>query len=297
MGFQIFSALFGILPEASTYLIRGGKSPQTAKLLSIGYFIAGVAGLSFISEILHRSLPSSIVHCEHTDGSEVVHIAEEEDESSDFEDDRDNGRNHSHQHNHDYNYLHHQIQILAHHQPGNHSHSHEHGPASEHTPLIQNRAPNTRPAPRTRLSESVASLVTGKIHCEGDGTCYGFSESRPCDRMCLPHIKASRSKRSSVAGSENGHSVAEIDRDRDHVDLEQAQGQHLNIPTVIKSTRGSSVHSHDHTGHHHVPKNEYLSIGLQTSKLPSILGRRERILTDPAAHTQVLQLLSTNCLR
>ena len=227
--------------------------------MSIGFFMVGVTGLSIISEILHRSLPSSIVHCEHSDAKE--HPADDDGSESESE--------HSHDHHHEHAHSHtHNQQNTAAPRPDMLSRAQTDGaafPPSEHTPLLYNDAHSRTGPLGLRLPESVASLVTGKVACTGDGTCYGFSESRPCDRMCLPHIKAARVK-NPLGSSENGQSVGllvDIDEDG-QADLEQA----WDVPRPVPITRNrstTSAHSHDHAGHHHVPKNEFLSIGIQTS--------------------------------
>ena len=241
--------------------------------MSIGFFMAGVIGLSFVSEILHRCLPSSIVHCEHGT-KESEHEAHHQDEGFASDIDDDNVDEHGpHEHYHDINeHILEPPAITTQQSDGN---THTQPPMSEATPLLQHQHPQTTPrAPslKLRLSGSVASLVTGKGMCvaTGDGKCYGYTEAPPCDRMCLSHIKAAKAS--------HGGSVS------DHRHPNQSQEAVAEHPDVERGME-SSMHSHDghphsfggpgsvragnhgptHAGHHHVPKNEFLSIGLQTS--------------------------------
>ena len=229
--------------------------------------MVGVVGLSIISEILHHFLPSSIVHCEHSDGREHIHHPDhaESDESECEEDDEDT---HGHQHSH-------QSEQGGHgtHRPNSQRTSTDGETvvaASEGTPLLGRNPSSRRSSFKARLSGSVSSLVVGKKGaCVGDGTCYGYSESRPCDRMCQPHIKSVRKTR-SLPCSENGHATDEVHSNgagyiRGGV-LENGHAAHHHDSPLARPRPTTSVHSHDHSGHHHVPKNEFLSIGLQTSK-------------------------------
>ncbi|RPB18482.1 hypothetical protein L211DRAFT_75980 [Terfezia boudieri ATCC MYA-4762] len=308
-GVMIFSALYGILPEASLYLINGGKSPQAAKFMSIGFFMVGVIGLSFVSEILHRCLPSSIVHCEHgTKKSE--HEAHHQDErlASHIDDDDDIDEHGPHEHYHDINE--HPLErpvIIAQQTDGN---AHAQPLMSEATPLLQHQhqhqhSPTAPRAPslKLRLSGSVASLVTGKGMCvaTGDGKCYGYTEAPLCDRMCLGHIKAAKASRGgsiSAAGSTSGH--------RHLIQSQELVIEQQDVEMALGHDRGieSSMHSHDryphsfggpvnvgaghpgptHAGHHHVPKNEYLSIGLQTSLAIALHKIPEGFITFATNH-------------
>ncbi|KAF8475976.1 Zinc/iron permease [Kalaharituber pfeilii] len=281
-GVMIFSALYGILPEASVYLINSGKSAQTAHFMSIVFFMVGVTGLSIISEILHRSLPSSIVHCEHVDGSKHIHGLDEESECE-----SEHSHHHHGHHGHDHGHY--------------HDHNTPNGPdqssrkascigtdgvelVDEVTPLLSNKTISRRPSLKVRLSESVTSLVTGKVTCTGDGTCYGYSDTRPCDRMCLPHIKAVRKPLTvNETGNSSTELLLEIDGTREN-DLERGRPVNGSASLPIRRRSTASLHSHDHSGHHHIPKNEYLSIGLQTSLAIALHKIPEGFITFATNH-------------
>ncbi|KAI5780166.1 ZIP zinc transporter-domain-containing protein [Peziza echinospora] len=286
-GVMIFSALYGILPEATSYLIEGGKAPQTAKFMSIAFFMVGVVGLSIVSEFLHHFLPSSIVHCEHSDGTEHLHHPSHTDgEESEGEDTDDDEDTHGHHHSHESEHGPHDT-----HRPNSDQTSTDSETvvaANEDTPLLGRNPSSRRSSFKSRLSHSVTSLVVGKKGaCVGDGTCYGYSESRPCDRMCQPHIKSVRKAR-SLPCSENGHATGEVHSNgagyiRGGV-LENGHAGAHHQDSSVRPRPTASVHSHDHSGHHHVPKNEFLSIGLQTSLAIALHKIPEGFITFATNH-------------
>ena len=235
-----------------------------ARLMSIGYFMVGVIGLSIVAEILHRSLPSSIVHCDHGG------VSKEHDHNEDFgsvtEERHENM--HDHLHTHDHN-------LGREHFPSSHRHqtliTHMEAalPITEGTPLLTSPSQSRQPSLRIRFPDSVASLMTGIATCTGEGPCHGFSETIPCDRMCLPHIKASKVLKTNSTDGQENRQVTEIVMGvgEEEEDLEQGlchdfAGHSARLPRR-RGSHGST--SMDPAGHHHVPKNEFLSIGLQTS--------------------------------
>jgi len=256
--------------------------------------MVGVIGLSFVSEFLHRCLPSSIVHCEHG-SKKSEHEAHHQDEGFSSDIDNDDVDEHGpHEHFHDINeHILEPPAITAQLTDGN---AHAQPTMSEATPLLQHQPTPRAPSLKLRLSGSVASLVTGKAICvaTGDGKCYGYTEAPPCDRMCLGHIKAAKASRSS---SIRAGSIS------DHRHPNQSQEAIVEQPDVERGME-SSMHSHDghprsfgepgsvraghhgptHAGHHHVPKNEFLSIGLQTS-LAIALHKIPEVSTHAHTHT------------
>ena len=241
--------------------------------------MVGVIGLSLVAEILHRCLPSSIVHCEH--GSKKnEHEAHDQDEG--FASDTDEGdEREPHGHYHHVNEHPHEPPIVIPQQTDGNPQP----PMSEATPLLQHQhqpLPTTPRAPplKLRLPGPVASLVTGKGMCvaAGDGKCYGYAESKPCDRMCLGHIKSARASRGdSISDHRHLNQLQEVVVETPSQDVERAVGHEMGMETAMHShdrhphpfSRPESVRAgHQgppHVGHHHVPKNEFLSIGLQTS--------------------------------
>lgn len=289
-GVMIFSALYSILPEASVYFTKGGKTPEVAKLLSIGWFMLGVVSLSLVSEILHRYLPSSIVHCEHSDGTQHEHGCDEdaqgEEESSDSESDHVD-HNHAAHDNHAHTHTHINSAAVLNRPTGGLRSLTDTVPVTERSPLLPKSNSAGRPLLTGRLS-SVKSLVTGKPPvCTADGKCYGFSQNRPCAGQCLPHIKAGRKSLYGVAAHQVAGMPPVLEADGVMgVDLERGR-EPLNEQQEPQSVRAKSTHSvqsHDHSGHHHVPKNEFLNIGVQTSLAIALHKVPEGFITFATNH-------------
>lgn len=60
-----------MLPSAQRYLKMGGVSPGAAAYTTIGCFLGGVVVIQFVSRFLHRCIPSNIVGCGHNHKHEV----------------------------------------------------------------------------------------------------------------------------------------------------------------------------------------------------------------------------------
>lgn len=298
---KLFSALYGMLPEAKNYLIEGGLSPQAAAYTLIGCFLAGVIGIQVVSRCLHHYIPSHVVDCDHT------HEEHEHDEGG-----------HAHQ-----------------------DHEQENGNVNEESPLLSNDSPikrnkapilrsttaatrlkpdappltglSPRPSLHTRLTTRVSTLVTrGKASCDEGGPCYGYSD--PCGQECFKAIsrspnmlrRLSTSKpsrpstllRSSTTPfsptqvpleglGEDSHSHStgpSTRRQPEPYDHAPARGRsHHHDERRRSDTMGGDLESGKQergmssasaapppndpaqAHHHHVPTNAFLSIGLQTS--------------------------------
>ncbi|KAA8908344.1 Zinc/iron permease [Sphaerosporella brunnea] len=118
----------------------------------------------------------------------------------------------------------------------------------ENTPLLERRPPIKYA--RTFLAKNCAS-----------GKCYGYSD-HPCDQFC----SVERSKKAALDLVSSGIDVHSFHGTDDHEDSTHNDAQ-------------DSSHCHDddqisveaqpelvgEAGHHHVPKNKFLTIGIQTS--------------------------------
>ncbi|KAJ5964816.1 Zinc/iron permease [Penicillium vulpinum] len=67
-GVMLFTSLYSMLPNSKEYLTRAGFSPAVSAYILIGLFIAGVAGIQLVSAFAHRYIPSHVVDCAHTHG-------------------------------------------------------------------------------------------------------------------------------------------------------------------------------------------------------------------------------------
>ncbi|KGO73796.1 Zinc/iron permease [Penicillium italicum] len=65
-GVMLFTSLYSMLPTSKQYLTRAGFSPAAAAYILIALFIAGVAGIQIVSAFAHKYIPSHVVDCAHT---------------------------------------------------------------------------------------------------------------------------------------------------------------------------------------------------------------------------------------
>lgn len=117
----------------------------------------------------------------------------------------------------------------------------------ETTPLLDRR-------PTIRYARSFL-----KKHC-ASGKCYGYSD-HPCDQFC----SIDRSKK--AASESVSESVSSTEGLRTHSHIHPMHDGHIH-PNVSEHDHTAHSHDNDHehgTGHHHVPNNKFLSIGVQTS--------------------------------
>ncbi|KAH6654546.1 ZIP zinc transporter-domain-containing protein [Truncatella angustata] len=210
-GVMIFMALYSMLPEAKSYLKKGGLKEQPAGFILIGCFIGGFVGIQVISRLFHRFLPSHVVDCDHS------HKEQHEDEHDHV--DGETQRRSSHVRDSDKHNHHHTENSLG-----------ENGPATESTPLLPSQSGHgrgrelsrpsigtsnsmaesltphparNRPATANRRPSMVqlitrrvsAFAVDSKTNCDADGPCHGFSD--PCGQECFKAV----SSRSSNHGN------------------------------------------------------------------------------------------------
>ena len=180
-----------MLPEAQSYLQKGGFEPSPAAYTTIGCFLGGVIGIQFISRILHYYIPSHVVDCDH-----------DHDEAEEDEDELD-GPAHHDEHDHKQNgFASEFTPLLSQQEPGLRPDA---GPRSKsvvvegadhlnapYTTAPPTRAPTLkiRPTMQTRLTHRMSTFVSGaKAHCDEGGPCYGYSD--PCGHQCLKTISRS----------------------------------------------------------------------------------------------------------
>ena len=193
---QLFSALYSMLPSSKNYLVKSGLSPSAAAYALIGCFLGGVFATQFFSRLLHFSLPSHVVDCDH---SHELRAGTERDRrpsyglNRDFlnpEDDEDGNRGRSD------------------------------GPCSEESPLLSQGPPKLRgksydtslpfgtgtappsrkPSVQDRLTRSMTSLIPGaKSYCDQYGPCYGYSEV--CGHDCFKVRSRSPSRAATISST------------------------------------------------------------------------------------------------
>lgn len=252
-----------MLPKAHEYLLEGGLPPSRAAYALIGTFLAGVGGLQLVSELLHLFLPSSIVNCDE-------HVGKKGEEAG----------AHSHSHTgtpHHSKRSHHHARTNQSHvdapkrscedamENGNH-HYHASRAANDTTPLLVSHdplEPPRRPSIKQKLTGTVTAVSTlVKKRCSGDGTCYGFSD-HVCEQKCDP-AKILELLHDS---SEDSEGVAESEGEGGSIDPNYGSlDGPSNLPASKPLTHARRHHIRTATdGHHHVAKNKFLSIGVQTS--------------------------------
>lgn len=220
---QIFSALFGMLPESKDYLKKDGWNEQKAGLIMMGCFVGGFIGIQVISRLMHQIMPSHIVDCDHS-------------HSHDHDDTLDDPKL-SDPHFHPGGRQHSRVgrpklrttssgrritTVLEVHTNGHaHHHHHHHDHASESTPLLDSQAHDrdyseerprlaglerslTRRPSILAMRDRLVSFVkdTPKHACDADGPCFGYSD--PCGQECFKHVN----HRSSLARQNSFTSLA-----------------------------------------------------------------------------------------
>ncbi|KAI4599677.1 hypothetical protein KJ359_001413 [Pestalotiopsis sp. 9143b] len=304
-GVMIFMSLYSMLPEAKSYLKKGGFEEQPAGFLLIGCFVGGFLGIQVISRLCHRFLPSHVVDCDHT------HKEQTEDDHT------HNGDAHQHSH------------ASRHHRPSHHHLPEDNalnGHASESTPLLRGehrhdhdhdndaQSSKTIAAANDSVDDAVTPKSTGprdatvnrrpslvqlftkrvtsfaadsKANCDANGPCRGFSD--PCGQECFKALNSRSSSSLSRAPTfmrtttETAHqaNMETLDEESNEL-LAPHRTRAPQRRTSRARSRGPSrdwshnpqpaddCESEDSVDveaqhHHHVPENAYLSIGLQTS--------------------------------
>lgn len=344
-GVLLFSALYSMLPSAKNSLREGGLSPKSAAWVLIACFIGGVVGIQIVSRVLHHYLPSHVVDCEHTHGSEPDKEDAEAHECHGHED------------------ITKQIQsgvpkpIRKSSLPGRIAHDDSIlNPSIQRSSSFSNHVPRfaatseseadnnvldsrqahqtSRPTLHQRLTTTITQIVSGEDpSCSCDGPCYGYSDV--CGQECFKNINARGGYRAPVrlsskpsvrpSISKNStkppdmqaaestpllHQIAEEDRSlptRCRNIPEPAVGQyeiedleneptHSGSPTYEGTSNGelqgvtkTHTHERDHSylndrHHHHVPANEFLSMGLLTSIAIALHKLPEGFITYATNH-------------
>ncbi|KAK5118340.1 hypothetical protein LTR62_002853 [Meristemomyces frigidus] len=215
-GVMLFSSLYSMLPSAKSSLQTGGFSPKEASWILIACFLGGVVGITIISRVIHRFIPSHIVDCEHSHDEETVME----------NDDQPNGHapdsNHAHQHEHPRTpeqrpQNQRKISLPGHmHRPNSdyrtsprrqssYFNVQPQKPSGGTSKVDVNGGPtsrpqlsqNSRPSFQQRLTSTFTKMTANPEHaCDCDGPCYGYSE--PCGQDCFKSVKSRGGYRNPV---------------------------------------------------------------------------------------------------
>ncbi|RYP55243.1 hypothetical protein DL769_010212 [Monosporascus sp. CRB-8-3] len=212
-GVMLFMSLYSMLPEAKSYLEKGGYSDQPAGFILMACFVGGFVGIQAISRLFHQFLPSHVVDCDHTHHDhgvdEHLHAGGHGRRQSSYAKIFD--RRHS-------SVIWRQSTVAK-------SQVGANGRVSESTPLLpstehphsghvlghestdavaseiqpldgavrpsvwRSRASIARRPSMAQVKDRVVSFVKdSKAYCDESGQCYGYSD--PCGQECFKHISS-----------------------------------------------------------------------------------------------------------
>ncbi|KAK8048661.1 hypothetical protein PG994_010391 [Apiospora phragmitis] len=271
-GIMIFMSLYSMLPEAKSYLNKGGISEQASGFILMGCFIGGFVGIQVLSRVFHQFLPSHVVDCDHSH-EEPAHEG--------------------HAHAHDTTRR--QSRARSSHQhrevPGGNLDSRRvsvtgtNGHATESSPLLSSQTTETRasgqPAGLARpgtgdsdtviqpfpnrairsktttldrrpsilqVQKRVMSFVKDtKTNCDESGPCYGYSD--PCGLECFKHLSSRTGSRASTLLRTATGSFHPGAHDMTRLDEQEGQEETHSVALVSPSCRSSRTHSRDSRNH------------------------------------------------
>lgn len=283
-----------MLPSSKKYLELSGFSPSTAAWILLAGFLGGFVGIQFVSRFLHHYMPSHAVDCDHT----------HEDGHHGHDHEHPNGHEHAHAiHSGMNGHAHESTPLIL---PQNGSNSkllphpprqvfgadgagHSRGQKTAKDKKNKKYTDNATKSDKRRPSmievqRRVMSFVKDtKSNCDSNGPCFGYTD--PCGQGCFKY-GAVNSRRSTVPSRISTSSsltcAPEI----------EVLPPCANKPSILH------VHSHDPDDeacqsddedleaqhHHHVPENEFLSIGLQTSIAIALHKLPEGFITYATNH-------------
>ncbi|KAK3676122.1 Zinc transporter [Recurvomyces mirabilis] len=221
-GVMMFSALYSMLPNAKKSLQEGGFAPKEATWIMIGCFLGGVVGITIVSRIIHRFIPSHVVDCEHSHDDEGDETAKEHNEDTDGHV-HENGDATEHEHQHKDPPAQRRPQASQrlsslpghmHWRNSNYRNSPSAGrrqssyfgifrpqqsslePPAEIPTLANGQAQPRpllaeqprRPTLQERLTSTITRITSTPVReaCGCDGPCYGYSE--PCGQDCFKNV-------------------------------------------------------------------------------------------------------------
>ncbi|KAJ8119694.1 hypothetical protein ONZ43_g3413 [Nemania bipapillata] len=316
-GVMLFMSLYSMLPEAKEYLVKADMQEQNASLLLMGCFISGFVGIQILSRLFHQLLPSHVVDCDHSHDDHSVngsvhgdlhkrlsrarsvdrpdpstHVAQ-----SGLEPPVEQGEENGHASE--------ATPLLASQVPEPQSDGYGSGRAKsvqiDHAvsfdPKARDRAAtgSRRPSVLQVPKRVMSFMKDTKTNCDEQGPCYGYSD--PCGQECFKHL-TTRSNGVSRPTTSIRTNTGYVGSGMDRVE-EGSEG----TPSQVSPTqRRSRAHSHvsrppnddecdsvdtddiEAQHHHHVAKNAFLSIGLQTSVAIALHKFPEGFITYATNH-------------
>jgi zinc transporter, ZIP family len=286
--FQLFSALYNMLPSAKKSLIRGGLSEKAASWALIGLFLGGAVGIQLLSRVMHHYLPSHVVDCDHSHGEGSELSSCDEDESQPTDDHPDLGQSNKYGSNSTFDARVGLIQKLSQRTSSD--------PSSSNRPSLG--SPTTLPRQWTGL------LSTSKQYCDENGQCHGYSD--PCSLDCFKNMqeRSTGSQRvhrpnpprilTTPQTAPTANEYTPLIRNLDEESTLYPSKTPSRSPPSLNDRRHHSSDHHSYSGdshhldsqshHHHVPNNAFLSIGLQTSLAIALHKLPEGFITYATNH-------------
>lgn len=341
-----------MLPESAGSFKKDGWDDLHAGLLKMGCFVGGFAAIQVLSRVMHQLLPHHVVDCDHSHSHDHDDLAE--DPKGSGPPSQSGSRQHSRVGRPKLRAISTGRRITTVVKPhingqangdtNGHGHHHHHAAGdTEHTPLLGNGRPhpghgtgdtsavsdNTesptvrghqrtlvrRPSMRDRL----VSIIKDKPEhaCDGDGSCFGFSD--PCGQECFKHVSARNSvaQQSPFPGPSRMRTahwtptaplfeggIPEVNNEdssgtRSPMSPAPASRREMlpqdhDDPPAAEDEADHSSHQHseeydlegqEFAHHHHVPENAFLSISFQTVVAIALHKLPEGFITYATNHT------------
>ncbi|KAI1331246.1 Zinc/iron permease [Xylariaceae sp. FL0255] len=322
-GVMLFMSLYSMLPEAKSYFTNAHWSNQKASFILIACFVGGFVGIQILSRLFHRLLPSHVVDCDHShDKSHVGHSHSVN--SSSHVPRRQSSRTRSIGPRDDNDALapndvpesamteinSHPCETTPLIPNGDHSHGTEssqglpkrsktvriHG-SSHFSPMTRSRATTgaRRPSVMQMPKRVMSFMKDTKPNCDEGGPCFGYTD--PCGQECFKHVTARGRGLSRLKTFQTNttytdfHASHEVDEDDDVTTLSPTERRmsrayshtsHGNTESECDSVDLKDLEAQNH--HHHVAKNAFLSIGLQTSVAIALHKLPEGFITYATNH-------------
>ncbi|KAF8848614.1 hypothetical protein BDZ45DRAFT_718594 [Acephala macrosclerotiorum] len=284
-GVMLFSALYSMLPSSKKYLILSGFSPSAAAWTLLAGFLGGFVGIQVVSRFLHHYMPSHAVECDHT------HTHEESQE------DHEHGHGHSHADHGGMNgKAHESTPLIAENgstsklSPHQHQHRHFGGDGAGHSRVERKdkkskKSANTTEEPSIRrpsmvqVGARVMSFVKDtKPNCDSNGPCFGYTD--PCGQECFKYGTVNSRRPTLPSRIASSASVAQLPE----IDVLPATNGLKNVGGDSRVSTFQEEEDLEAQHHHHVPENEFLSIGLQTSIAIALHKLPEGFITYATNH-------------
>lgn len=250
-----------MLPSAKKSMMAGGMTKREASFAQIGLFLVGAIGIQIVSRIMHQWLPSHVVDCDHTheedeQGSEMNDCSEDEESSY-----SNSGKADS-----------------APRSAASSARGFVTGVQSKFDNGLGDADSTMQPKPWSNILST-----SNKARCDENGRCYGYTD--PCGLDCFRNVQARQDSFPSRPNMPRSATTTDVASTRATEvtpllppPIEENRGSSSSsttLPPAFNSQHARSPHSHhsQHSHvhepalqhHHHVPKNAFMSIGLQTS--------------------------------